>query len=102
TGRHLIVKFEGGYHGHADSLLVQAGSGAATLSIPGSAGVARAVAAQTLVARYNDLDSVEALLESHQDGVAAVIIEPVAANMGVVAPASGFLSGLRELTEKAG
>jgi glutamate-1-semialdehyde 2,1-aminomutase len=102
TRRDLIVKFEGGYHGHADSLLVEAGSGAATLSIPGSAGVARSVAAQTLVARYNDLDSVEALLESHGGDVAAVIVEPVAANMGVVAPAPGFLPGLRELTEKAG
>ena len=101
TGRGLIVKFEGGYHGHADSL-VEAGSGAATLSIPGSAGVARSVAAQTLVARYNDLDSVEALLESHHGDVAAVIVEPVAANMGVVAPSPGFLSGLRELTTKSG
>jgi glutamate-1-semialdehyde 2,1-aminomutase len=102
TGRDLIVKFEGGYHGHADSLLVEAGSGAATLSIPGSAGVGRSVAAQTLVAGYNDLDSVEGLLESHQGEVAAVIVEPVAANMGVVAPVPGFLSGLRELTQKAG
>ena len=102
TGRDLIVKFEGGYHGHADSLLVEAGSGAATLSIPGSAGVARSVAAQTLVAIYNDLDSVDALLKLHQGKVAAVIVEPVAANMGVVAPARGFLAGLRELTEKAG
>lgn len=102
TGRDLIVKFEGGYHGHADSLLVEAGSGAATLSIPGSAGVARSVAAQTLVAIYNDLDSVDALVESHRGEVAAVIVEPVAANMGVVAPARGFLAGLRDLTEKAG
>ncbi|TMF72547.1 MAG: glutamate-1-semialdehyde-2,1-aminomutase, partial [Chloroflexi bacterium] len=102
TGRDLIVKFDGGYHGHADSLLVEAGSGVATLSIPGSAGVARAVAAQTVVAAYNDLDSVEALLESHPGHVAAVIVEPVAANMGVVAPATGFLKGLRELTERAG
>ncbi len=102
TGRDLIVKFDGGYHGHADSLLVEAGSGVATLSIPGSAGVARAVAAQTVVAAYNDLDSVEALLESHPGHVAAVIVEPVAANMGVVAPAIGFLKGLRELTERAG
>ncbi len=102
TGRDLIVKFEGGYHGHADSLLVEAGSGAATLSIPGSAGVARSVAAQTLVAKYNDLDSVEALLRAHRGDIAAAIVEPVAANMGVVAPASGFLSGLRELTEKTG
>ena len=102
TGRDLIVKFEGGYHGHADSLLVEAGSGAATLSIPGSAGVARSVAAQTLVATYNDLDSVDALLKSHRGEVAAVIVEPVAANMGVVAPARGFLAGLRDLTERAG
>ena len=102
TGRDLVIKFEGGYHGHADSLLVEAGSGAATLSIPGSAGVARSVAAQTLVAIYNDLDSVEALLKAHPDQVAAVIVEPVAANMGVVAPVAGFLSGLRELTKQAG
>ena len=102
TGRDLIVKFEGGYHGHADSLLVEAGSGAATLSIPGSAGVARSVAAQTLVATYNDLDSVDALLKSHRGEVAAVIVEPVAANMGVVAPARGLLAGLRDLTERAG
>jgi glutamate-1-semialdehyde 2,1-aminomutase len=102
TGRDLVIKFEGGYHGHADSLLVEAGSGAATLSIPGSAGVARSVAAQTLVARYNDLGSVEALIEAHRDQVAAVIVEPVAANMGVVAPAPGFLSGLRDLTQRAG
>jgi glutamate-1-semialdehyde 2,1-aminomutase len=102
TGRDLIVKFEGGYHGHADSLLVEAGSGAATLAIPGSAGVARSVAAQTLMAKYNDLDSVEALIKSHEGDIAAVIVEPVAANMGVVAPVPGFLSGLRDLTENAG
>src|SRR5205807_576767 len=85
TGRELVLKFDGGYHGHADSLLVAAGSGAATLSIPGSAGVTSSVAAQTLVATYNDLDSVEALLARHSGKVAAVIVEPVAANMGVVA-----------------
>jgi len=102
TGRDLIVKFEGGYHGHADSLLVKAGSGAATLSIPGSAGVAPSVAAQTLVATYNDLDSVAALLDSHPASVAAVIVEPVAANMGVVAPVDGFLEGLRDVTARAG
>ncbi len=102
TGRDLVIKFEGGYHGHADSLLVEAGSGAATLSIPGSAGVARSVAAQTLVATYNDLDSVEAQLDSHAGHVAAAIVEPVAANMGVVAPATGFLQGLRDLTERVG
>jgi glutamate-1-semialdehyde 2,1-aminomutase len=102
TGRDLVVKFEGGYHGHADSLLVEAGSGVATLSIPGSAGVPRPVAAQTLVATYNKLDSVEALLDSHGGQVGAVIVEPVAANMGVVAPVTGFLQGLRDLTEHAG
>jgi glutamate-1-semialdehyde 2,1-aminomutase len=102
TGRELIVKFDGGYHGHADSLLVEAGSGVATLSLPGSAGVSAAVAAQTLVARYNDLDSVEALLAANQGKVAAVIVEPVAANMGVVAPMPGFLEGLRRLTSASG
>jgi len=102
TGRDLVVKFEGGYHGHADSLLVEAGSGAATLSIPGSAGVAASVAAQTLVAGYNDLDSVAALFTSHPGQIAAVIVEPVAANIGVVVPVDGFLRGLREITERSG
>jgi len=101
-GRDLVIKFEGGYHGHADSLLVEAGSGAATLSIPGSAGVTEAVAAQTLVAIYNDLSSVSELLDSHAGEVAAIIVEPVAANMGVVPPAPGFLAGLRRLTDRAG
>ncbi|HVH62723.1 MAG TPA: glutamate-1-semialdehyde 2,1-aminomutase [Candidatus Dormibacteraeota bacterium] len=102
TGRDLVIKFEGGYHGHADSLLVEAGSGAATLSIPGSAGVSKPIAEQTLVATYNDVDSVESLLASRPDQVAAVIVEPVAANMGVVAPLAGFLEGLRGLTRQAG
>ena len=102
TGRDLVIKFDGGYHGHADSLLVDAGSGVATLSIPGSAGVPASVAAQTLVANYNDLDSVAALLDAHPARVAAVIVEPVAANMGVVAPAPDFLAGLRRLTDLAG
>jgi glutamate-1-semialdehyde 2,1-aminomutase len=102
TGRDLVIKFDGGYHGHADSLLVAAGSGAATFSIPDSAGVTRSVAAETLVATYNDLDSVEALLGAHRGQVAAVIVEPVAANMGVVAPVPGFLAGLRELTTQSG
>jgi glutamate-1-semialdehyde 2,1-aminomutase len=102
TGRDLVIKFDGGYHGHADSLLVDAGSGAATLSIPGSAGVAASVAAQTLVATYNDLDSVAALLHEHLGEVAAIIVEPVAANMGVVPPAAGFLPGLRRLADQAG
>lgn len=102
TGRDLVIKFEGGYHGHADSLLVEAGSGAATFSIPGSAGVAAPVVAQTLVAVYNDLASVEAQLERHRGKVAAVIVEPVAANMGVVAPSLDFLPGLRKLTSREG
>jgi glutamate-1-semialdehyde 2,1-aminomutase len=102
TGRDLVIKFEGGYHGHADSLLVEAGSGAATLSIPGSAGVPKPVAAETLVANYNDLGSVGELIELHPRDVAAVIVEPVAANMGVVPPEQGFLEGLRALTEQAG
>jgi glutamate-1-semialdehyde 2,1-aminomutase len=102
TGRDLVMKFDGGYHGHADSLLVEAGSGAATLSIPGSAGVAAPVAAQTLVAGYNDLDSVASLFDANRDTVAAVIVEPVAANMGVIAPAPGFLAGLRKLCDENG
>ena len=102
TSRDLVIKFDGGYHGHADSLLVEAGSGVATLSIPGSAGIAQAVAAQTLVATYNDVDSVATLLDQHRDQVAAVIVEPVAANMGVVPPIAGFLAGLRRLTKRAG
>jgi glutamate-1-semialdehyde 2,1-aminomutase len=102
TGRDLVIKFDGGYHGHADSLLVDAGSGAATLSIPASAGVARSVAAQTLVATYNELESVAALLDAYPSQVAAVIVEPVAANMGVVLPAPGFLAGLRQLADGAG
>ena len=102
TGRDLVIKFDGGYHGHADSLLVEAGSGVATLSIPGSAGVPAPVAAQTLVATYNDLDTVAALFNQHPDQIAAVIVEPVAANMGVVRPEAGFLDGLRRLTAAAG
>jgi glutamate-1-semialdehyde 2,1-aminomutase len=102
TGRELVIKFEGGYHGHSDSLLAKAGSGLATLSMPDSAGVTAAVAGQTLIAHYNDLDSVSALFDTHRDRIAAVIVEPVAANMGVVLPASGFLAGLRTLTSQNG
>jgi glutamate-1-semialdehyde 2,1-aminomutase len=102
TGRELVVKFDGGYHGHADSLLVEAGSGVATLSLPGSAGVPAAAAAQTLVATYNDLESVRRLLDAHRAQVAALIVEPVAANMGVVPPQPGFLEGLRRLADQAG
>jgi len=102
TGRDLILKFEGCYHGHADGLLVAAGSGAATLSLPDSPGVPAAYAAQTLLARYNDLDAVRAQLQSHAGQVSAVIVEPVAGNMGVVPPAEGFLEGLRSLCDEHG
>ena len=95
TGRSKIVKFEGCYHGHADGLLVQAGSGVVTLSLPDSAGVPASYAAETLVAPYNDVDAVGALFERWGDEIAAVIVEPVAANMGVVSPAGGFLEMLR-------
>ena len=102
TGRDKVVKFIGAYHGHADGLLVKAGSGGATLGVPDSAGVPAAYAGETLLARYNDLASVQALLEAHAEDVAAVIVEPVAANMGVVLPRPGFLQGLRELTRSHG
>jgi glutamate-1-semialdehyde 2,1-aminomutase len=96
TGRRKIIKFEGCYHGHADSMLVKAGSGALTLGEPDSPGVSEKVAGDTLVASYNDLNGVERLLEKND--VACVIVEPVAANMGVVLPRDGFLSGLKELS----
>jgi glutamate-1-semialdehyde 2,1-aminomutase len=102
TGRPLIVKFAGGYHGHSDGLLVDAGSGVATLSIPGSAGVTDAVAQDTVVVPYNDVDPVAATFAAHPDRIAAVIVEPVAANVGVIPPAAGFLEGLRELTAAHG
>jgi glutamate-1-semialdehyde 2,1-aminomutase len=102
TGRDLIVKFAGNYHGHADSLLVAAGSGALTTGVPSSAGVPAATAKTTLVARYNDLDSVRELFYSSPDGIAAVILEPVVGNMGVVAPTPGFIDGLRDLTREHG
>lgn len=102
TGRDLILKFDGCYHGHADSLLVKAGSGGATFSIPDSRGVPASLAALTVTVPFNDLDAVAAALQRHPDAVAAVIVEPVAGNMGVVLPAPGFLSGLRELTAQHG
>ncbi|MEJ2287070.1 MAG: glutamate-1-semialdehyde 2,1-aminomutase [Deinococcales bacterium] len=102
TGRDRLVKFEGNYHGHADSLLVAAGSGALTTGVPSSGGVPRGTAADTLVAGYNDLDSLRALFETEGDTIAAVILEPVAGNMGVVPPAPGFLEGVRELTRAHG
>lgn len=102
TKRNKIIKFEGCYHGHADLLLVQAGSGVATLGLPDSPGVPPSTVQDTLVARYNDLDSVESLFNQFEDEIAAVIIEPVAGNMGVVPPVDGFLQGLREVTAQHG
>jgi glutamate-1-semialdehyde 2,1-aminomutase len=97
TGREKIVKFEGCYHGHADAFLVQAGSGALTLGVPTSPGVTRAAASDTLLASYNDLESVSRVFEANRGQIAALIVEPIAGNMGVVPPAAGFLRGLREL-----
>jgi glutamate-1-semialdehyde 2,1-aminomutase len=102
TGRDRIVKFEGGYHGHADLLLADAGSGVATLGIPGSPGVPAAVVRDTLTVPYNDLDAVAATLRAAAGSVAAVIVEPVAGNMGCVPPRPGFLAGLRALTAEDG
>ncbi len=102
TGRDLILKFEGCYHGHGDSFLAKAGSGLATLGIAASPGVPQAVAALTLDAPYNDLAAVESIFQAHAGTIAAVIVEPVAANMGVVPPAPGFLEGLRTLTRRNG
>ena len=99
TGRSKIVKFAGNYHGHADGLLVQAGSGALTHGVPTSAGVPESYAAETLVAAYNDISSVESLFDAWPEDIAAVIVEPVAGNMGVVPPANGFLESLRAITE---
>ncbi|MFO7860046.1 MAG: glutamate-1-semialdehyde 2,1-aminomutase [Desulfosalsimonas sp.] len=102
TGRDLIVKFDGCYHGHADHLLVAAGSGVATLNIPGSPGVPDAVVAHTLSLPYNDIGAFEALMKEKGGQIAAVIVEPVAGNMGMVAPEPGFLESLRRETEKCG
>ncbi|MBS5149909.1 MAG: glutamate-1-semialdehyde 2,1-aminomutase [Butyricicoccus pullicaecorum] len=102
TGRTKIIKFAGCYHGHSDAMLVKAGSGALTGGAPDSKGVPQAVAADTLTAQYNDLESVEALMQANPQAVAAVIVEPVAANMGVIAPKSGFLQGLRTLCDRYG
>ena len=102
TGRSKIVKFAGNYHGHADGLLVAAGSGALTHGVPTSAGVPEAYAAETLLAIYNDISSVQNLFDAWPDGIAAVIVEPVAGNMGVVPPGDGFLEGLRRVTEANG
>jgi glutamate-1-semialdehyde 2,1-aminomutase len=102
TGRTKVVKFQGNYHGHADLLLVQAGSGVATLGLPDSPGVPAAAVAETLTARYNDLESVHELFETFSGEIAAVIVEPVAGNMGLIPPVEGFLAGLRRAAENDG
>ncbi|MBO4715485.1 MAG: glutamate-1-semialdehyde 2,1-aminomutase [Verrucomicrobia bacterium] len=102
TGREKIIKFEGCYHGHADSLLVKAGSGALTFGYPDSAGVPAAFTQHTLLAPYNDLDAVKALFAANPGAIAGIIVEPVPGNSGVFAPLPGFLEGLREVTEKNG
>ena len=102
TGRDTLIKFDGCYHGHGDSLLVKAGSGATTFGTPSSPGVLSAAARETVSLRYNDAEMLADFLKKHGDSVAGVIVEPVAGNMGVVAPAPGFLEALRELTRKCG
>jgi glutamate-1-semialdehyde 2,1-aminomutase len=102
TKRNKIMKFEGCYHGHADSLLIKAGSGVATLGLPDSPGVPESVAVNTITVPYNDIDSVRAAFEKYGDDIAGVIVEPIAGNMGVVPPALGFLEGLRNITNEYG
>jgi len=102
TGRSKIIKFEGSYHGHADSLLIKAGSGIATLGLPDSPGVPESVASNTIAVPYNDLKSVQLAFERFGEEIAAVIVEPVAGNMGVVPPQEGFLEGLRKVTSEYG
>ena len=102
TGRDKIVKFIGCYHGHSDSLLVSAGSGMATFGVPSSPGVTKGTAADTITVPYNDADAIRAVMEREGDAIAAVIVEPVAGNMGLVLPRQGYLSLLRELTEQHG
>jgi glutamate-1-semialdehyde 2,1-aminomutase len=102
TGRDILIKFEGCYHGHADGLLVKAGSGVATFGIPGSAGVPDAVAHLTLALPYNDLPAVEAAFAAHPGAIAAIILEPVVGNAGCIVPAAGYLDGLRAITQREG
>jgi len=102
SGRAKLIKFAGGYHGHADSLLVEAGSGVATLGIPGTLGITAAAVGDTVVARYNQLPDVELAFQRWPEQVAAVIVEPVAGNVGVIPPEPGFLEGLRRLSERQG
>lgn len=102
TGRNKILKFEGCYHGHGDSLLIKAGSGVATLGLPDSPGVPEGIAQNTVTVPYNDLDGVKLMFEKYGDDIACIIVEPVAGNMGVVPPQPGFLEGLREITTQYG
>ncbi len=102
TGRKIVIKFEGCYHGHADGLLVKAGSGVATFGIPGSAGVPEEIAALTHALPFNDLAAVEAAFDAHPDEIAAVILEPIVGNAGCIPPKPGYLHGLRELTQREG
>ncbi len=102
TGRNKVIKFDGCYHGHADAFLVKAGSGVATFNIQDVPGIPQAVSADTLIAAYNDLKGVEALVGDHPDQIAAIIIEPVAGNMGCVLPQPGFLEGLRSICDNSG
>ncbi|SOC02616.1 glutamate-1-semialdehyde 2,1-aminomutase [Ureibacillus xyleni] len=102
TGRDIILKFEGSYHGHGDSLLIKAGSGVATLGLPDSPGVPADIAKNTMTVAYNDLEAVQTVFETFGDKIAGVIVEPVAGNMGVVPPKPGFLEGLRAVTEQYG
>ncbi len=100
TGKDMIIKFEGCYHGHGDSFLIKAGSGAMTLGVPDSPGIPSTIALNTLTARYNDLTSVRTIMEQNKDQIAAVIVEPIAGNMGCVPPMDGFLQGLRTLCDE--
>ncbi|MDX1618657.1 MAG: glutamate-1-semialdehyde 2,1-aminomutase, partial [Balneolaceae bacterium] len=102
TGREMIIKFEGNYHGHGDSFLIKAGSGALTLGTPSSPGVTEGTAKDTLIADFNNLNSVKKLLNEYENKVAAIIVEPVAGNMGCIPPKKGFLDGLRELCDAHG
>ncbi|HEY9581592.1 MAG TPA: glutamate-1-semialdehyde 2,1-aminomutase [Savagea sp.] len=102
TGRNIILKFEGCYHGHGDSLLIKAGSGVATLGLPDSPGVPESIAKNTVTCAYNDLNTVREVFEKHGNDIAAIIVEPVAGNMGVVPPQEGFLQGLRDVTNEYG
>ncbi|MBN1294386.1 MAG: glutamate-1-semialdehyde 2,1-aminomutase [Candidatus Latescibacteria bacterium] len=102
TGRSKIIKFAGSYHGHGDSFLIKAGSGALTLGVPDSAGITHGIASDTLVAEYNNLESVQKLIQANKNEIAAIIVEPVVGNMGTVPPLSGFLQGLKKLIAKSG